>query len=116
MFKMNDQFSFSNSHDCLVIGLFNKPSGFEGAMAEADQLFDGQLTELVKSGDISTKKKAISKIHTFSKIGAKKVYFVGLGHEKEYNFETLRDVFGRLFKTAKNEKWTEAAEIGRAHV
>ncbi|WP_079507153.1 leucyl aminopeptidase [Mesobacillus jeotgali] len=111
MFTVNDQFNLTNSHDCLVIGLFNKPSGLEGVAGEADKLFDGQLTELIKSGDISTKKKTISKIHTFGKIGAKKIYFVGLGHEKEYKFETLRDALGRLFKTAKKEKWTEAAVL-----
>lgn len=111
MFKVNNEFNLSNSHDCLVIGLFNKPSGLENDAAEADQLFDGQLTELVKSGEISTKKKTVSKIHTFGKTGAKKLYFVGLGHEKEYDFETLRDAFGRLFKTSKSEKWTEAAVL-----
>jgi leucyl aminopeptidase len=111
LFKVNDEFKLTNSHDCLIIGLFNKPSGLEGVTAEADQLFDGQLTELVKNGEISTKKKAVSKIHTFGKTGAKKLYFVGLGHEKELDFESLRDAFGRLFKTSKTEKWTEAAVL-----
>jgi leucyl aminopeptidase len=111
LFKVINEFNLSNSHDCLVIGLFNKPSGLEGVVAEADGLFEGQLTELIKSGDILTKKKAVSKIHTFGKTGAKKLYFVGLGHEKEFNFETLRDAFGRLFKTSKSEKWTEAAVL-----
>ncbi|WP_210365715.1 leucyl aminopeptidase [Bacillus sp. REN3] len=111
MFKVNEEFQFSNSHDCLVIGLFNKPSGLEGILAEADGLFDGQLTELIKGGEISPKKKAVSKIHTFGKTGAKKLYFVGLGHEKEYNFEILRDAFGCLFKTAKKEEWTETAVL-----
>jgi len=111
LFNVNNEFNLTNSHDCLVIGLFNKPSGFEGVAAEADQLFDGQLTELVKNGEISSKKKAVSKIHTFGKTGAKKLYFVGLGHEKELDFETLREAFGRLFKTSKAEKWTEAAVL-----
>lgn len=111
MFNVNNEFKLTNSHDCLVIGLFNKPSGFEGVIAEADQLFDGQLTELVKDGEISSRKKAVSKIHTFGKTGAKKLYFVGLGHEKELDFETLREAFGRLFKTSKAEKWTEAAVL-----
>ncbi|MEH7886167.1 leucyl aminopeptidase [Bacillus sp. JJ1609] len=111
MFNVKNEFNLTNSHDCLVIGLFNKPSGFEGVNAEADQLFEGQLTELVKNGEISSKKKAVSKIHTFGKTGAKKLYFVGLGHEKELDFETLREAFGRLFKTSKAEKWTEAAVL-----
>ena len=111
MFKVNDEFNFSNNHNCLVIGLFNKPSGLKDVVGEADGLFDGQLTELVKSGEISSKKKAVSKVHTFGKTGAKKLYFVGLGHEREFDFEILRDAFGRLFKTSKTEKWTEAAVL-----
>jgi leucyl aminopeptidase len=111
LFKVIDEFNFSNSHDCLVIGLFNKPFGLTGVLSEADRLFEGQLTELIKSGEISSKKKAVSKIHTFGKTGAKKLYFVGLGREKDFDFELVRDAFGTLFKTAKTEKWTEAAVL-----
>lgn len=109
MFKVIDEFTVANMHDCLVIGLFSKPSGVEGVLGEMDALFESQLSELIKNGEISSKKKAVSKIHTFGKIGAKKLYFVGLGHEKDFNFELLREAFGSLFKLSKKEKWTEAA-------
>lgn len=109
MFEVKTQLDLSQSHDALVVGIFNKTSGMDGVLAQLDGRFNGQLTELIKSGDIVTKKKNISKIHTFGKIEAKRIYFIGLGQEKEFSFELLRESFGRLFKSVKKEKWTEAA-------
>ena len=60
--------------------------------------FDGQLTELVKAGDISAKFKNISKVHSFGKIAAKRIWFVGLGKEKDFTFEKLSEAFGKAFK------------------
>ncbi|MFE8702368.1 leucyl aminopeptidase [Cytobacillus sp. FJAT-54145] len=111
MFNVKREFNASTEHECLVIGLFNKPTKFEGVHGELDELFEGQLTELVKSGDISGKKKAISKIHTFNKIGAKRLVFVGLGKEKEASFETVREAFGKAFKSIKDAKLTEVAVL-----
>ncbi|MDZ5472103.1 leucyl aminopeptidase [Bacillus sp. 31A1R] len=109
MFTVNKEMNFHAEHDCLVIGLFDKPTKFDGNLEKLDGLFDGYLTELVKSGDISAKKKAISKIHTFGKIGAKRLIFVGLGKEKEASFEMIREAFGKVFKTVKASKFGEAA-------
>ncbi|HJV32122.1 MAG TPA: leucyl aminopeptidase, partial [Bacillales bacterium] len=98
MFHVKDDFQFSEVHEGLVIGLFDKPDKFEGKLAALDQVFEGQLTELLKSGDLSAKFKKINKIHTLGKIGAKRIWFVGLGKEKELTFDKLRDAFGKLFK------------------
>ncbi|MBT2758264.1 leucyl aminopeptidase [Mesobacillus foraminis] len=111
MFEIKTQLDFNDSHDALVVGIFNKTSGMEGVLANLDEHFDGELTQLIKSGDIVTKKKNVSKIHTFGKTGAKRVYFIGLGQEKEFSFELLREAFGVLFKSVKQEKWTEAAFV-----
>ncbi len=43
---------------------------------------NGQLTDLVKSGDISAKHEVLSLIHTFGKIAVKRLLFVGLGKPK----------------------------------
>ncbi|QNG60610.1 leucyl aminopeptidase [Bacillus sp. PAMC26568] len=92
------------SEETIIFGLFQKSSPFEGPIAELDQLLEGQITALVKDGDISAKKKEISKVHTLGKIGSKRVYFAGLGKEKEYDFDTARESFAKLFKTMQKAK------------
>ncbi|UQD53177.1 leucyl aminopeptidase [Bacillus methanolicus] len=109
MFKVEKEFDFANKHESLVIGLFDKPTKFSEKLADLDKLFEGQLTELEKSGDISAKKKAISVIHTFGKTGAKRLIFVGLGNETNFSFEFLRQAFGRAFKKIKDAKLRETA-------
>ncbi|TCJ04809.1 leucyl aminopeptidase [Cytobacillus praedii] len=109
MFTVKREINFSNEHECLIIGLFDKPNKFEGILAQLDQQFEGQLTELVKSRDLSAKKKAVSKVHTFSRIGAKRLFVVGLGREKDYSFDVLREAIGKTFKTVKSSAIQEAA-------
>ncbi|QED49165.1 leucyl aminopeptidase [Cytobacillus dafuensis] len=109
MFKVIKDMNYSNEHDCLILGIFEKPNKFEGTLANVDKQFDGQLTELVKSGDLSAKKKSVSKVHTFGKIGAKRLFVVGLGREKDYSFEVLREALGKTFKAVKAAKIQDAA-------
>lgn len=109
MFQVKNDFDFSNAHEGLVIGLFDKPEKFAGSLTKLDGLFEGQLTELVRLGDISAKGKSINKVHSFGKIGSKRIWFVGLGKERELTFEKLRDTFGMLFKEVKKAKIEELA-------
>ncbi|ETI68711.1 leucyl aminopeptidase [Neobacillus vireti] len=109
MFEVKRDFELANVHEGLVIGLFDKPEKFAGNLAKLDAGFDGQLTELVKSGDISAKLKSISKVHSFGKIGSKRVWFVGLGKEKDITFEKLKEAFGKLFKNVTASKLEETA-------
>lgn len=109
MFTVKKGFKESNTHECLIIGLFDKPGKLEGLAGQLDEMMEGSLLELLKSGDISAKKKAVSKVHTFGKIGAKRLFFVGLGKEKQYSFEIVREALGKLFKEIKASRLTEAA-------
>ncbi len=107
LFQIENDFDLLKPSESLVIGLFDKPEKFSGWLAKLDAAFNGQLTELVKSGDISAKEKTISKIHSLGKIGAKRLWIVGLGKEKEWTFEKLRNSFGKLFKTLAAQKLEE---------
>ncbi|MDQ0198848.1 leucyl aminopeptidase [Neobacillus ginsengisoli] len=111
MFKVESEIEFSNQHEGLVVGIFERPEKFTGRLAKLDDLFEGQLTELVKNGDISAKLKSISKVHSFGKIGSKRIWFVGLGKEKDLTFELLCEALGRVFKELKAAKQEEAAVL-----
>ena len=109
MFSVKKENPLEKAHESLIIGLFDQSVKFTGKLSLIDEAFEGGLTELVKSGDISAKKKVVSKIHTFGKIASKRLYFVGLGKEKEFSFEGLREAFGAVFKTIKEDKLEETA-------
>lgn len=101
--------NYETEHECLIIGLYEKPNKFEGNLATIDKLFNKQLTELNKSGDLPAKRKSVSKIHTFGKIGAKRLFVVGLGKEKDFSFEVLREALGKTFKAVNSANLQEAA-------
>ncbi|WP_342042568.1 leucyl aminopeptidase [Bacillus sp. OTU2372] len=109
MFHVKKELDLTAGHEGWVVGLFERPEKFTGVLAGLDEKFDGQLTELVKSGDLSAKLKSITKVHTFGKIGAKRIYFVGLGKEKDLSFDKLRVAFGKIFKQLKLNKHVETA-------
>lgn len=108
-YEVKKELDVTAFNEGLIVGIFEKPEKFAGSLAGLDEAFAGQLTELVKSGDISAKAKSISKIHSFGKIGAKRIWFVGLGKEKELNFDKLEASLGRVFKEIKKSKHTEIA-------
>ncbi len=107
MFTVKQALELSKVQETLVIGLFEKTNKLEGLAAEVDSILEGQLTNLLKDGDISAKKKSITKLHTLGRLPAKRIYFVGLGKEDKLSFENLRDTYGKLFKTLKGAKIEE---------
>ncbi|MCM3672318.1 leucyl aminopeptidase [Peribacillus simplex] len=106
MFTVKDSLNIDLIDECLILGVFDRPVKFTGIGKQADERLDGQLTELVKAGEISSKKKSVVKIHTLGKLSIKRLIFVGLGKEKELSFETLREALGKARKTIKESKIT----------
>ncbi|CAH0344626.1 leucyl aminopeptidase [Bacillus sp. CECT 9360] len=109
MFTVQKNINLDDKQECLLLGVFDKPVKLEGVAQAADEKLDGQLTELVKEGEISSKKKAVAKVHTLGRLGAKRLIFVGLGKEKELTFESLREAFGKAVKSLKGSKFTNVS-------
>ncbi|WP_062110779.1 leucyl aminopeptidase [Bacillus niameyensis] len=89
MFIVKSENPFQSTSECMLIGLYDKTEKFSGGLAALDEMFAGDLTELVKSGDISAKYKSVSVIHSLGRTGIKRLVFIGLGKEKD---RTLNDV------------------------
>ena len=102
-FSINQNEVTTASGECLIVGIYNQPT-FEGELKALDHTFEGYLTQLVKDGDISSKHKKVSKIHTFGKLEAKRVLFVGLGKQKELTFDRLKESLGTASKALKDMK------------
>lgn len=106
MLKVIENFSLNDKGEAFVIGLFDEHKQND-LFQQLDEIFEGELGELLRDGEIKGKEKAISKIHTLGKIGFKKIYFVGLGKQDQYKFSRLREAFGRLVKQVKKDRLTE---------
>ncbi|PLS15674.1 leucyl aminopeptidase [Bacillus sp. M6-12] len=104
MFTVTGQLNFDEKHEYVLSGVFEKGGRLEGFAAEADEILGGQLTELLKDGEISSKKKMVHKIHTLGQMGPKRLIFLGLGKEKQLTFDTLREAFGKVFKSLQDSK------------
>ncbi|MGM0875492.1 MAG: leucyl aminopeptidase [Bacillota bacterium] len=104
MFKVHNQLELTEKHATLVIGLYQQNSKLSGVAADLDKQLDGQITNLLKDGDLSTIRRSITKVHTLGRLAIKRLYFIGLGKEKDLKFDSARETFGKLFKTVQEAK------------
>ncbi|MFX3622866.1 MAG: leucyl aminopeptidase [Ectobacillus sp.] len=106
MFQIQDK---TGSHEAVVVALFEgEESRF---LTDVDAALGGQLQNLLEEGDISAKKKSISKIHTLGNSDIKRYYFAGLGKKEAYTTEVLRETLGKLFKMLHSAKATNVAVL-----
>ena len=106
MYTVQKNIQLTEATECLFIGVFDTPIKLKGIGQLADESMGGQLTELIKAGEISGKKKSISTVHTLGMIGVKKLLFIGLGKEKELTFEILREAFGKASRAVRTARMT----------
>jgi len=104
VFKVHHQLEQIDQQDTLVIGLYQKTSKLTGLAKEIDERLGGDLSQLLKEGDLQTKYKSITKLHTLGRLSFKRIFFVGLGQKEKLSFDGLRRVFGELFKTIQKAK------------
>lgn len=111
MFNVKNEVQVIEAHEALLIGLFAKNQKTSGLAKELDLLLDGQITELLKEGDIRAEQNKVSKVHTLGKAPIKRVYFLGLGKEEKQTLESLREAFGKAVKTISEAK-VESFAVG----
>ncbi|MCY8033796.1 leucyl aminopeptidase [Bacillus sonorensis] len=93
-------------NETLMIGLFKK-SQLNGKVEEIDRQLNGQLTQLLKDGDVSSTKAKVSKIFTPSLPGVKRLYVVGLGREAEFTFEDAKHCFAEAIQMIHKDRKQE---------
>ncbi|MFD1778791.1 leucyl aminopeptidase [Fredinandcohnia salidurans] len=111
MFNVKNEAQVIEAHEALLLGLFSKNQKTTGLTKELDLLLDGQITELLKEGDIRAEQNTVSKVHTLGKAPIKRVYFLGLGKEEKQTLESLREAFGKAVKTISEAK-VESFAVG----
>jgi leucyl aminopeptidase len=107
MFKVVNDYSTEVVHETVAFGLFNNHKVLTGTIKAVDDALSGNINELVKSGDLSSRKKEVSKIHTLGQIKTKRVYTLGLGNDSQLSADAMRQALGRLFKRFYQDKLDE---------
>ncbi|MGM0747530.1 MAG: leucyl aminopeptidase [Bacillota bacterium] len=96
--------------ETLLVGLFQK-SQLTEKVKEIDEKLDGQLTQLLKDGDVSVKRNQVSKVFPPLASGMKRIYFIGLGREADYTFEDAKECFARAFQTIHKDRKEEVSVL-----
>jgi leucyl aminopeptidase len=108
-FKIDTSNIVEANTDLLVFGFFKEQEFSGGCFKKVDEAFNGGLSLLVREEQIVGKYKEIQVVHTFGKVKAKKLLFVGLGEEKEFTPDKAREIAGRVTRDALKIKATSVS-------
>jgi len=67
-----------------------------------DEKIDGLIRQVLQFGDFKGKANEIAMIYTLGKIGAKRLFLVGLGKRSEVNREKVRGAYAEVAKRVRN--------------
>ncbi len=98
---MHKQWSAETEIECLIVGVFHHNTILKGVVPACNKAMDGDIAELIKSGDISTAAKTITTIHTLGKVKTKRILFVGLGRESKLTEEVWKAGLAKAFRQLK---------------
>ncbi|HHV71765.1 MAG TPA: leucyl aminopeptidase [Clostridia bacterium] len=97
---MNEDFTKVNC-DCILSYIFSDKLKPTGTLKILDQYLENIVSQLIGEGEIKGKLGETTIIHTYGKIGAKKVIIVGMGEKEKCNLETIRLAAGYGIRTAQ---------------
>jgi leucyl aminopeptidase len=109
LFKVKDGDVLAKKLGAIVVGLFEDDKKLDGIVKEIDKKLDGYFVELLAEKQLSAGFKKVHKIHTFGKLEAKAIYFVGLGKKAELTFERVREAFAVVSKMLTKDGQVEVA-------
>ena len=76
--------------DAIMFSIFEGVKKPTDDLASADKALDGEITKLIKQGEIKGKAGEISIIHTMGKVPAGKVVVIGLGKSEDLTADKIR--------------------------
>ncbi|MBI2936507.1 MAG: leucyl aminopeptidase [Chloroflexi bacterium] len=95
----------------IVVNLFQGVDHPGGATGAVDAALEGAISNLVAEGEIKGKKGEVTVLHALGKIVPKRVLVVGLGQQKEFNTEVIREVMAQACRSLRSLGVEKAATI-----
>jgi len=94
--------SFENLQSaCIIVGVREKRKLTESAQ-QLDKLCGGQISQIVKKGDMDGKPGQTLMLHTAADCGFDRILLVGCGKAKTLTVKDFRNVIGSAIKTLNN--------------
>lgn len=94
--------------DVLIIGLPDHPENVEG-WEKFVEAFHPSLPDWIKSHDIQQDFKKVTKMPAFGRQTYKRVYFIGMGKQKELTDQRVRELFAAAGKQLHKDRMATAA-------
>ncbi|MBI4282721.1 MAG: leucyl aminopeptidase [Chloroflexi bacterium] len=95
----------------VVVNLFEGVQTPGGATGAADRALDGAISRLIAEGEIKGKKGEVTIIHTLGRIPPARVVVAGLGKQKDFSNEVVRQVMGTTCRRLRGAGVEKVATI-----
>ena len=95
----------------VVVNLFDGVQSPGGATGAADRALDGAISRLIAEGEIKGRKGEVTIIHTLGKITPARVVVTGLGKQKDFSVDVVRQVMGITCRRLRGAGIERAATI-----
>jgi leucyl aminopeptidase len=90
--------------EALVIPVFEEEKKFSGNLQKLDEIFEGRISQIVKSQKFKGSEGKFLVIPTFEKIKAEYIILAGLGSKKKFELDILRRLTAYTVRKAKEIK------------
>jgi len=87
--------------DAIIVNLFEGVTAPGGATGAVDAALDGAISKLIAQGDIRGKSGEITTIHTFGKLPSPRVVVAGLGKQKDFDVDAVRNLSANLVRALR---------------
>lgn len=95
----------------IIVNLFEGVEQPGGATGAVDKALGGGISQLIADGEIKGKKNELLLIHTLGHIPSPRVLVAGLGKQKDFNRDIIRDLMGNALRRARSAGATTVATI-----
>lgn len=97
--------------DLLIVNEFSKWEKFGGATGAVDDRFDGRLLKIAKEEGFKGEKSETILVRTFDGFPAKRILLVGLGEQKDFSSQVVREVSATAYRAAKKLRANHVVSI-----
>jgi len=97
--------------EALVVNLFEGVTEPRGATGALDKALDGQIRDLIASGDFTGKRNQVAVLYPRGAIPARRVLLVGLGRQERFGLGTVREAAASVAKRARELAVTHLTTI-----
>lgn len=97
--------------DAIIVNLFEGVTTPGGGTGAVDKALGGAISQLIAQGDIRGKPGELTLIHTFGKIPAPRVVVAGLGKQKDFDIDAVRNLAANLARYVRKPGIKDVATI-----